>query len=87
MQLQFMPSNYFKFAQQGSVQGNSDGTDNSMKPDIWNSPQDTLASIASFLRAHGYQKGDSYGTLAVLRAEEVKAHVHIMSLRKVLTPR
>lgn len=67
-QCQFMPSNYFQFALK--VDHARDGT-----PDIWNSPQDTLASIANFLRAHGYRKGDSYGTLAVLANEEDLAEV------------
>jgi membrane-bound lytic murein transglycosylase B len=59
---QFMPSNYFQFALQDTEAGPRDRT----SADIWGSPEDTLASIANFLLAHGYQKGDGYGTLAVL---------------------
>jgi membrane-bound lytic murein transglycosylase B len=71
--VQFMPSNYFQFARRFSEWHDSHGTTSSStskQPDIWNSPQDALASIANFLRAHGYQKGDGYGTLAMIRDKE-----------------
>lgn len=64
-QCQFMPSNYYQFARRGAESNAPNAP-----PDIWNSPEDTLASIANFLRAHGYKKGDSFGTLAVLPMEE-----------------
>lgn len=67
-QCQFMPSNYYQFARRGA-----EGHAGEEAPDIWDSPEDALASIANFLRAHGYRKGDSFGTLAVLPTDENEA--------------
>jgi membrane-bound lytic murein transglycosylase B len=51
-QCQFMPSTYLKYA----VDGDGDG-----RRDIWNSPVDTLASIANYLAAEGWQRDLSWG--------------------------
>ncbi|KXF79011.1 hypothetical protein ATN84_04505 [Paramesorhizobium deserti] len=51
-QPQFMPTSYLKHA----VDFNGDG-----KRDIWNSVPDTLASIANYLRLHGWQRGRDWG--------------------------
>ncbi|MBV2142201.1 lytic murein transglycosylase [Falsochrobactrum sp. TDYN1] len=51
-QPQFMPSSYLKHA----VDFDGDG-----KRDIWNSVPDTLASIANYLRIHGWQSGRDWG--------------------------
>ena len=51
-QPQFMPSSYLKYA----VDFDGDG-----RPDIWNSVPDTLASIASFLAAEGWERGRGWG--------------------------
>jgi lytic murein transglycosylase len=51
-QPQFMPSKYLQFA----VDFDGDG-----RRDIWNSVPDTLASIAHFLRRHGWQPGRDWG--------------------------
>ena len=51
-QPQFMPTSYLKYA----VDFDGDG-----KADIWNSVPDTLASIANYLAAHGWQKGRDWG--------------------------
>ncbi len=51
-QPQFMPSSYLKHA----VDFDGDG-----KRDIWNSVPDTLASIANYLKLHGWQKGRDWG--------------------------
>ncbi|MBN9044964.1 MAG: lytic murein transglycosylase [Rhizobiales bacterium] len=51
-QPQFMPSVYLKDA----VDFDGDG-----KRDIWNSTPDTLASIANYLKLHGWQKGRDWG--------------------------
>ncbi len=51
-QPQFMPTSYLKHA----VDFDADG-----KRDIWNSVPDTLASIANYLKLHGWQKGRDWG--------------------------
>lgn len=51
-QPQFMPSNFLKFA----ADGNGDG-----RADIWDSEADTIASIASYLAAHGWVRGHDWG--------------------------
>ncbi|MFN3549544.1 MAG: lytic murein transglycosylase [Mesorhizobium sp.] len=51
-QPQFMPSNYLKYA----VDGDGDG-----RADIWTSEADTLASIANYLKAHGWVRGRDWG--------------------------
>lgn len=73
-----MPSNYFQFAARGPSEDSTGAPHD--RPDIWNSPPDALASIASFLRAHGFKKGASYGTLAVLKVDEEEHHVSTESL-------
>jgi membrane-bound lytic murein transglycosylase B len=50
---QFLPSAYLKYAVSFGGQG---------APDIWNSPLDSLASIANFLQKSGWQKGLIWGT-------------------------
>lgn len=57
-QAQFLPSSYIKFA----VDGDGDG-----RRDMVRSQADTVASIANYLRAHGWQRGggfDQYGPLS-----------------------
>lgn len=51
-QPQFMPSSYLKYA----VDFDGDGS-----ADIWNSVPDSLASIANYLAAHGWQRGRDWG--------------------------
>ena len=51
-QPQFLPSSYLKFA----VDFDNDGT-----KDIWNSVPDTLASIANYLNAFGWEQGRAWG--------------------------
>ncbi|SBW15053.1 lytic murein transglycosylase [Brucella sp. 10RB9215] len=51
-QPQFMPTSYLKHA----VDFDGDG-----KRDIWNSVPDALASIANYLKLHGWQKGRDWG--------------------------
>ena len=51
-QPQFMPTSYLKHA----VDFDGDG-----KRDIWNSVPDTLASIANYLKLHGWQQGRDWG--------------------------
>ncbi|EAU41200.1 probable transglycolase [Fulvimarina pelagi HTCC2506] len=51
-QPQFMPSKFLQYA----VDFDGDG-----KRDIWNSVPDTLASIANYLKEHGWQTGRDWG--------------------------
>ncbi len=54
---QFLPSAYLKYAV--SAEGAS-------SPDIWGRPQDSLASIANFLRQSGWKPGLPWGMEATL---------------------
>ncbi len=50
-QPQFMPSSYLSYA----VDYNRDG-----RRDIWTTPDDVLASIANYLRGHGWKSGEPW---------------------------
>jgi membrane-bound lytic murein transglycosylase B len=51
-QAQFMPSSYLKFAEDFDGDG---------RRDIWSSPPDVFASIANFLKSHGWTATESWG--------------------------
>jgi membrane-bound lytic murein transglycosylase B len=51
-QPQFMPSSYLKFAEDFDGDGHRD---------IWRSTEDVFASIANYLRAHGWASGRTWG--------------------------
>jgi membrane-bound lytic murein transglycosylase B len=51
-QPQFMPSSYLKWAEDFDGDG---------RADIWASPPDVFASIANYLKAHGWTAGQSWG--------------------------
>jgi peptidoglycan lytic transglycosylase B len=51
-QPQFMPSSYLKYAQDFDGDG---------RKDIWNSPADVFASIANYLKQHGWREGALWG--------------------------
>jgi len=51
-QPQFMPSSYLQFA----TDFDGDG-----RRDIWSSPADVFASIANYLKGHGWTAGESWG--------------------------
>jgi membrane-bound lytic murein transglycosylase B len=51
-QPQFMPSSYLKYAEDFDGDG---------KRDIWGSPADIFASIANYLKGHGWVAGESWG--------------------------
>jgi membrane-bound lytic murein transglycosylase B len=57
-QPQFMPSSYLKFAEDFDEDGDRD---------IWRSPPDVFASIANYLRAHGWVAGRTWGREVRLR--------------------
>lgn len=51
-QPQFMPSSFLNYAADG---------DGDRRADIWNSEADTIASIAHYLKRHGWQSGRDWG--------------------------
>jgi peptidoglycan lytic transglycosylase B len=51
-QVQFMPSSYLKFAEDFDGDG---------RRDIWSSPPDIFASIANFLKGHGWAPDQGWG--------------------------
>ena len=51
-QPQFMPSSYLKYAQDFDGDG---------RKDIWTSPADVFASIANYLKQHGWREGALWG--------------------------
>jgi len=51
-QTQFMPSAYLKFAEDFDGDG---------RRDIWSSPSDVFASIANYLKVHGWKDGQLWG--------------------------
>jgi len=58
-QVQFMPSSYLKFAQDFDGDG---------RRDIWFTTGDVLASIANYLKGHGWEAGQPWGREVVLSA-------------------
>jgi membrane-bound lytic murein transglycosylase B len=64
---QFLPSVYLNYAVSFGGQG---------APDIWNSPLDSLASIANFLQQSGWQKGLVWGTEVFLPENFSFASLH-----------
>lgn len=51
-QVQFMPSSYLKYAEDFDGDG---------RRDIWATPADIFASIANYLKGHGWVDGESWG--------------------------
>ena len=51
-QVQFMPSSYLKYAEDYDGDG---------RRDIWSTPGDVFASIANYLKGHGWQPGETWG--------------------------
>jgi membrane-bound lytic murein transglycosylase B len=51
-QPQFMPSSYLKWAEDFDEDG---------RTDIWSSPSDVFASIANYIKAHGWKTGQTWG--------------------------
>ena len=61
-QVQFMPSSYLKFAEDFDGDG---------RRDIWTSPGDIFASIANFLKGHGWTSEEPWGLEVKLTPEAV----------------
>jgi peptidoglycan lytic transglycosylase B len=59
-QVQFMPSSYLKFAEDYDGDG---------RRDIWSTPADVLASIANYLKGHGWAAGQTWGYEAAVTPE------------------
>ena len=64
-QPQFMPSSYLQFAEDF----NGDG-----KRDIWTTPDDVFASIANYLKGHGWTEGQTWGR-EVTVSKEGASHI------------
>ena len=62
-QVQFMPSSYLTFAEDFD----EDGT-----RDIWSSAADVFASIANYLKGHGWIEGESWGREVSVSAETAR---------------
>ncbi len=71
-QTQFMPSSYLKHAQDFDADGDRD---------IWGSTPDVLASIADYLKAHGWKAGETWGREVRLPAGKADAIVEQVGLR------
>ena len=67
-QPQFMPSSYLKYAQDFDGDG---------RKDIWSSPADVFASIANFLKQHGWREGALWGREVRIPAAREEAAVAI----------
>jgi membrane-bound lytic murein transglycosylase B len=59
-QVQFMPSSYLKFAEDFDGDG---------RRDIWNTPADIFASIANYLKGHGWASNAPWGAEVSLSPE------------------
>src|SRR5438874_3635609 len=59
-QVQFMPSSYLKYAEDFDGDG---------RRDIWSTPADVFASIANYLKGHGWAPGGSWGREVTLSPE------------------
>lgn len=70
-QCQFMPSSFFKYAQDFDGDG---------KKDIWNNPADIMASIANYLKGANWKKGKSIGKLTRKKSLKRTANRKIASI-------
>src|SRR5471030_3097641 len=64
-QTQFMPSSYLKFAEDFDGDG---------KRDIWSTPADVFASIANYLKGHGWTSGESWGREVII-SPDARRHI------------
>jgi membrane-bound lytic murein transglycosylase B len=62
-QVQFMPSSYLKFAEDFDGDG---------KRDIWTTPGDVFASIANYLKGHGWAADQGWGREVKVSTEAVR---------------
>ncbi|MGE3513440.1 MAG: lytic transglycosylase domain-containing protein, partial [Vicinamibacterales bacterium] len=59
-QPQFMPSSYLQYAEDHDGDG---------RRDIWGSPGDVFASIANYLKGHGWTRGQRWGREVAMNAD------------------
>ena len=71
-QVQFMPSSYLQWAEDFDGDG---------RRDIWSTPADVFASIANYLKGHGWNAGQSWGREVKLSPEAKRRIVNDVSLR------
>jgi len=62
-QAQFMPSSYLQYAQDFDGDG---------RKDIWSNPGDVFASIANYLKGHGWTEGQAWGREVSIPAATAK---------------
>src|SRR6476620_9994840 len=62
-QVQFMPSSYLKFAEDWDGDG---------RRDIWSTPADVFASIANYLKGHGWAADQGWGREVTVSAEAAR---------------
>jgi membrane-bound lytic murein transglycosylase B len=62
-QVQFMPSSYLKFAEDYDGDG---------RKDIWSTPGDVFASIANYLKGHGWTPGQTWGREVSIRPDALE---------------
>ena len=62
-QAQFMPSSYLQYAQDFDGDG---------RRDIWSTPADVFASIANYMKGHGWNEGEAWGREVKVSAEVAK---------------
>jgi membrane-bound lytic murein transglycosylase B len=65
-QVQFMPSSYLKFAEDYDGDG---------RKDIWSTPGDVFASIANYLKGHGWTSGQAWGREVAISTDALH-HIH-----------
>ena len=63
-QPQFMPSSYLEYAEDFDDDG---------RRDIWSTPDDIFASIANYLKGHGWDKGEPWGREVKVSKEAARA--------------
>jgi len=71
-QPQFMPSSYLHYAEDFDGDG---------RRDIWTSEPDVFASVANYLKQHGWTKGDTWGREVKL-APKTRTDVEAVALRE-----
>jgi len=71
-QVQFMPSSYLKFAEDFDGDG---------RRDIWSTPADVFASIANYLKGHGWTSDEPWGREVKLSADARKRVINDVERR------
>ena len=74
-QVQFMPSSYLKYAEDFDGDG---------RRDIWSTPADIFASIANYLKGHGWTAGQDWGREVKVTPEV--AHASRATSRRAAAP-